>query len=473
MANDYMAKLAADLDGMTMGGLASKGRYGDTMIAHINPQEAEMLMEEGGSGTINPMTGLPEFFDWADDSGGMSFDESSGDIDYSGGAGTGGGGASGGDTGGGVMDAEDAEAYTQAAIEDPDIPLSAIGSVDDIADVADQFGLTIEEAAEFLGPTGVGRGGSGEFEGFGVGRSGDTIGALNRSFNKEGIPQEFVPYYNSLKDRGLSNEQAMATLAAVAGTPGGAGALSSGYTDGYSYGGPMGTLEDLIETGQTASLEQRAKKAREEAAKKEQEVGYLAGGIETETKQGFGDRFASMLGLDDFSLDSLNPLSTTVSPKDQAVLDSYSAQGLEVKSPSVMGNILGGIGSSLLSTPIAVAKYVGEQLTDTDIIGLATDPVTGFEYLIESGGGLQLAADQLGDAPNQDAGNEPTPTITKKRKEETKSDPEDITKNVNKPGFPQQKLPRLTPFGQTELANIYGSDDPLFNKYATGIQALV
>jgi hypothetical protein len=68
MANDYMAKLAADLDGMTMGGLASKGRYGDTMIAHINPQEAEMLMEEGGSGTINPMTGLPEFYDSWDDS---------------------------------------------------------------------------------------------------------------------------------------------------------------------------------------------------------------------------------------------------------------------------------------------------------------------------------------------------------------------------------------------------------------------
>jgi hypothetical protein len=66
MANDYMAKLAADLDGMTMGGLASKGRYGDTMIAHINPQEAQMLMEEGGSGTINPMTGLPEFF-WSAD----------------------------------------------------------------------------------------------------------------------------------------------------------------------------------------------------------------------------------------------------------------------------------------------------------------------------------------------------------------------------------------------------------------------
>ena len=87
-----MAKLAADLDGNLMDRLASKGRYGDTMVAHINPQEAQMLMKEGGSGTINPMTGLPEFFDWADDSGGMSFDESSGDIDYSGGMGFDGGG---------------------------------------------------------------------------------------------------------------------------------------------------------------------------------------------------------------------------------------------------------------------------------------------------------------------------------------------------------------------------------------------
>ena len=90
MANDYMAKLAADLDGMTMGGLASKGRYGDTMIAHINPQEAEMLMEEGGSGTINPMTGLPEFYDsWSDSDdtgdgfGGFADAMGGGDISYS------------------------------------------------------------------------------------------------------------------------------------------------------------------------------------------------------------------------------------------------------------------------------------------------------------------------------------------------------------------------------------------------------
>ena len=41
--------------------LASYGRGGDTMLAHINPQEAAVLKAMGGSGTINPHTGLPEF----------------------------------------------------------------------------------------------------------------------------------------------------------------------------------------------------------------------------------------------------------------------------------------------------------------------------------------------------------------------------------------------------------------------------
>ena len=54
--------------GFAKGGLASaarqlqaQGRGGDTMLAHINPREAEMLRRMGGSGTINPVTGLPEF----------------------------------------------------------------------------------------------------------------------------------------------------------------------------------------------------------------------------------------------------------------------------------------------------------------------------------------------------------------------------------------------------------------------------
>lgn len=52
--------------------LISKGRFGDTILAHINPSEALLLKLAGGSGTINPKTGLPEFFSLGDIWGGIS-----------------------------------------------------------------------------------------------------------------------------------------------------------------------------------------------------------------------------------------------------------------------------------------------------------------------------------------------------------------------------------------------------------------
>ena len=41
--------------------LARQGRGGDTELAHVNPQEKAMLKAMGGSGTINPNTGLREY----------------------------------------------------------------------------------------------------------------------------------------------------------------------------------------------------------------------------------------------------------------------------------------------------------------------------------------------------------------------------------------------------------------------------
>jgi len=52
----------------------SKGRGRDTVLAHITPREARKLKREGGRGSINPDTGLPEFED--------SFDFFSGPTDY-------------------------------------------------------------------------------------------------------------------------------------------------------------------------------------------------------------------------------------------------------------------------------------------------------------------------------------------------------------------------------------------------------
>ena len=41
--------------------ISKAGRNGDTQLAHINPQEANLLKSVGGSGTINPYTGLHEY----------------------------------------------------------------------------------------------------------------------------------------------------------------------------------------------------------------------------------------------------------------------------------------------------------------------------------------------------------------------------------------------------------------------------
>lgn len=40
-----------------------QGRNGDTELAHITPRESAILRAMGGSGTVNPKTGLREYFD--------------------------------------------------------------------------------------------------------------------------------------------------------------------------------------------------------------------------------------------------------------------------------------------------------------------------------------------------------------------------------------------------------------------------
>jgi hypothetical protein len=72
MAIDQMIAAPTGVQAFAAGGIAelkpiakaiaSYGRNGDTMLAHITPAEARMLRRRGGSGTINPKTGLPEFF---------------------------------------------------------------------------------------------------------------------------------------------------------------------------------------------------------------------------------------------------------------------------------------------------------------------------------------------------------------------------------------------------------------------------
>jgi len=71
---------------------ASKGRNGDTLVAHITPEEAKVLKAMGGSGTINPSTGFLEFYD--SDGSGNASDSGNPTGGDNGGGGGGGGGSS-------------------------------------------------------------------------------------------------------------------------------------------------------------------------------------------------------------------------------------------------------------------------------------------------------------------------------------------------------------------------------------------
>jgi hypothetical protein len=64
LAKILKTDVMADLDMKALAQvLRAQGRGRDTVLAHITPKEAELLKKRGGSGTINPTTGLPEFQD--------------------------------------------------------------------------------------------------------------------------------------------------------------------------------------------------------------------------------------------------------------------------------------------------------------------------------------------------------------------------------------------------------------------------
>ena len=79
--------------------LQQYGRNGDTMLAHINPREAMLLDRVSGGGSMNPMTGMPEFFNGDDDTDGGDAGGAVGGEDNPGGES---GDTDGGDAGGAV-----------------------------------------------------------------------------------------------------------------------------------------------------------------------------------------------------------------------------------------------------------------------------------------------------------------------------------------------------------------------------------
>jgi hypothetical protein len=122
--------------------LAAQGRGGDTMLAHINPEEAKLLKLFGGSGGINPNTGLHEFRPGGD--AGTSDAATGGAFD--------GGGSAGG--GGGARDAHGSQ-YDMGSAGGGGGARDAHGSQYDMGNVVGNFGPGAGETVADYGIHGV------------------------------------------------------------------------------------------------------------------------------------------------------------------------------------------------------------------------------------------------------------------------------------------------------------------------------
>lgn len=138
--------------------MASHGRFGDTLLAHLDPMEAELLKLLGGSGTTNPKTGALEFWgggdDTADGLGGDTGETGSetGDGSQSGDGigGDSGGAYGGGDTGGPGPGGSESSGFGAAVTDLVDRAAKSIGELVEGDPVSAAVGPTMGMAAKGL-----------------------------------------------------------------------------------------------------------------------------------------------------------------------------------------------------------------------------------------------------------------------------------------------------------------------------------
>ena len=304
--------------------------------------------------------------------------------------------------------------------------------------------------------TGVGREGySGEFTGI------DSPTSKNVNDIIDTMPEWLVRYYNAEKAKGKTNAETVAALQQALSIPGGAARMAAGYYSGYSFGGPGGTMQGIVDdylTDASVAIKAAENKIKEQD-KEDEEPFDEPGEFTTESKDYFGDIVGGITNYftgppqDDLNLmsEAVKQAGFTFDPMSDA--ENYAGMALSYLAPN----------------PIGPAKGLADLLafaTDSRVIGNVDTPYGTFQ-LTESG---DLQTTDFMGTPD-DSGNEPA--ITAKRKATTEKPKEEKKKEASKEGFPQKKLPRFTPSGQATIANIYGSDAPILDKYTTGIQALV
>ena len=335
----------------------------------------------------------------------------------------------------------------------------------------------IDDIAAYYGFGSPSKGVAGAQEGFkgfgdpdlgGFYSSGTATQLLKERLNKPGgMTKAEQLLYTQLLNTGLIGSEAMAKMVELLGTPGVAAAVESGYSDGYQYGGILGDAlaarEDAL-GAMSAEIQAALKKREEEKAKAQEDDDYTEAELQEAETSRFGDILGDVFGgIKDYFMgpSKEDELSFAQAAQDAGytfnpISDEakYFDRGLGYLAPG----------------PIGFAKGLYDLAafaTDSRVLGNVDTPYGTFQ-LTESGDLQTTDFMGTGDV----GGNEPT--ITKKRKEATKpKEEEEKEEEEDKPYFPEISTATLTPAELRTLTNIYGPDSYLLNENQTGLRTLV
>jgi len=413
MANDYMAKLAADLEG-------------NTMMREPEPMPIIYRFDGGDYGAdIGDYGSSDADFGIGGDVGGPEGD-STGGLDYS-------------------VD-EDVRALEQEDRE--------FGDTFDPLYVGDIGGPTFEEqekaARDFI-----------QFE--------RDLFQSNKqdAFDRfqTGKLTEAEDLLLTQLNQGRTGPEAGGLFASLMAVPGVKDAVEKGYSSGLKYGSLLEdalavreqSLANLAEQVETARL------AQDEQADQERDQFFDDDTVFVEPEESVFDKFLG--GVKDYFT---GPSERDLIEMDMAVkgagmtfdplsdASKYASRGISLFAPG----------------PIGPAKSLADLLafaTNSRVIGTINTPYGPFQ--LTEAGAIQSPSD-LDLTTQVGFGNEPA--ITKKRKAVKKPvEEEEKEEEEDKPYFPKISTATLTPAELRTLTNIYGPDTYLLNRDQTGLRALV
>ena len=233
--------------------------------------------------------------------------------------------------------------------------------------------------------------------------------AIRARLNKEGYTRTESIYLNDLLSRGYSMKDAEDILVQGMATPGGLSAMQSGVKDGYSYGGPAGTLIDAIERGTQQTLGigqvlQERKKRREEDKEFDKfRAGFIGEEIPKDKAEGIvGSKFLNFVG--DFF--GLKRGEANILDKD--AISQISAKAEEQDFIYETPNNFAKIVSSFLPSKAAIPFTVLQNILPNKSVGTITSKKDGTTFSLNEDGSLTFIEDPAN--INYDEGPDAAPT---------------------------------------------------------------